>query len=53
MHTEIKMEGALFAILIVAPIASLIGCYQCFNNGRAPCVDTSTIDNLNQVVPEN
>jgi hypothetical protein len=47
------MEGALFALIIVAPIASLIGCYQCFNHGRMPCIDASTIDNRGQVIPEN
>lgn len=47
------MEGALLALIIVAPIASLIGCYQCFNHGRMPCIDASNIDNHNQVLPEN
>jgi hypothetical protein len=47
------MEGALFALIIVTPFASLIGFYQCFNNGRSPCIDTSTIDNHNQILPEN
>lgn len=47
------MQGALFAILIVAPIASLIACYQCLNHGHAPCIDTSNIDNRNQVLPDN
>ncbi len=46
------MEGGLFALMIVAPIATLIGCYQCFNNGRMPCVDATQIDNRGQVVPE-
>ncbi len=46
------MEGALFALIIVAPIASLIGLYQCFNHGRSPCVNTTHIDNRGQVVPE-
>ncbi len=46
------MEGALLAIIIVAPFASLIGCYQCFNHGRLPCVDTSNIDNCSKVVSE-
>jgi hypothetical protein len=47
------MEGALLALIIVAPIASLIGCYQCFNHGRLPCVDTTYIDNRGQILPEN
>ncbi len=46
------MEGGILALMIVSPIASLIGCYQCFNHGRSPCVDASTIDNRGQVVPE-
>ena len=46
------MEGGILALIIVAPIASLIGCYQCFNHGRLPCVDTTHIDNREQIVPE-
>lgn len=46
------MEGGILALIIVAPIASLIGCYKCFNHGRTPCVDTTHIDNRGQVVPE-
>ena len=47
------MDGGILALIIVAPIVSLIGCYQCFNHGRSPCIDTSTIDNRNQILPEN
>ena len=46
------MEGALFALIIITPIAMLISCYQCVNNGRAPCIDTIYNDNQRQVVPE-
>jgi len=46
------MDGAILVMIIVAPIASLIGCFQCFNHGRLPCVDTDNIDNRNQIVPE-
>lgn len=47
------MEGGIFALIIVAPIAGIIGLYQCFNHGRLPCVDMSTIDSHGQVVPES
>ncbi len=46
------MDGGILALIIVTPIAALIGCYQCFNHGRMPCIDTSNIDNRNQVLPE-
>jgi hypothetical protein len=46
------MDGGILALIIVAPIASLIGCYQCFNRGKTPCVNASTIDNRGQVVSE-
>ena len=46
------MEGAILALIIVSPISFCIGIYQCFNHGRLPCVDTSNVDNLNRVVPE-
>lgn len=45
------MEGVLLMFSIIAPIASMIGCYQCFNHGRLPCVETHHIDNLNRVLP--
>lgn len=46
------MEGALLVLIIVAPIASLLGCYQCFNHGKMPCLNTNNIDNRDQIVPE-
>ncbi len=45
------MEGTLLALIIVGQVASLIGCYRCFNHGRLPCVDTANVDN--RVLPEN
>lgn len=46
------MEGALLIFMIVSPIASCIGCFQCFNHGRLPCIYTENIDNINRVLPE-
>jgi hypothetical protein len=46
------MDGGILALIIVSPIASCIGLYQCFNYGRLPCINTSNIDNLNKVVAE-
>lgn len=46
------MEGAILVLIIVSPIASCIGLYQLFNNGRLPCINTENIDNLNRVVVE-
>lgn len=46
------MTGPILALIIVSPMAFCIGMYQCFNNGRLPCVDTSNIDNLNKIVVE-
>ena len=45
------MEGVLLLLTIIAPISSLIGCYQCFNHGRLPCIETENIDNINRVLP--
>lgn len=46
------MHGAILVLIIIAPISGFIGCYKCFNHGKMPCIDTSNIDTLNQVVPE-
>ena len=46
------MDGGILALIIVSPIASCIGLYQCFNYGRLPCVDASNIDNLHKVAVE-
>ncbi len=46
------MEGALLVMIIVSPIATCIGLYQCFNGGLLPCINTNNIDNHNQVVPQ-
>ena len=47
------MTGPILALIIVSPIASCIGLYQCFNHGRLPCINTSTIDNLNRVAVDS
>jgi len=47
------MEGTILAMIIVSPIACCIGIYRLFNHGELPCVDTSDVNNLNRVVPEN
>lgn len=47
------MTGPILAFIIVSPIASCIGLYQCFNHGRLPCVNTNNIDNRDQIIPDN
>jgi hypothetical protein len=47
------MEGAILTMIIVSPIACCIGIYKIFNHGHLPCMNTSDIDKLNKVIPEN
>jgi hypothetical protein len=47
------MEGAIITMIIVSPIACCIGVYRLFNHGKLPCINTSNINKLNNVIPEN
>ena len=47
------MTGPILAFIIITPIATCIGIYQCFNHGRLPCIHTDNIDNRVQIIPTN
>jgi|688.fasta_scaffold2074851_2 hypothetical protein len=46
------MTGGILALAIVGPIAGVVALYRCLTHGKYPCVDMSSIDNHNQVLPE-
>jgi len=45
------MTGPILALIIVSPLAGIIGVYRLFNNGNMPCID-SDVDNKNKIIPD-
>lgn len=46
------MAGGFLIFVIITPMALVLMVYRCFFHGNFPCVNTSNVDNINQVFVE-